>query len=187
MSQPENKVITKGEQVKPFYVYVHRRATDGRVFYVGKGKGGRVSTNFGRNRYWHHIVRKHGFTHHIVIRFEKEECAFSFEKALIKHYGRENLCNMTDGGDGQSGLTHSKDTLKLMSKAQSGYSNPRYDPTKYLFSHKDNGIVTCSKYEFRMLTGAGKTNIRNLVNGKSKTVFGWVCHGNARCLEVDQG
>lgn len=103
------------DQEKPFYVYVHRRATDGRVFYVGKGQGNRATSKSRSNQYWHNIVKKHGFTAHIVMMFNREECAFSFERALIKFYGRENLCNHTDGGEGVSGMTHSNETRLKMS------------------------------------------------------------------------
>lgn len=92
---------------KKFYVYVHLYASgpkQGEVFYVGKGKGGRASYPYRHhNPHWQNISRKYGFTPKIVMRFDNEVCAFSFERALIKHYGRENLCNLTDGGEGTSG------------------------------------------------------------------------------------
>ena len=99
---------------KQFYVYVHRKATDGSVFYVGKGKG-RMIYDKKRNQHWKHIVNKHGFTADIVMRFESERCAFSFECALIKFYGRFNLCNLTDGGYGVSGMVHSEISKSKMS------------------------------------------------------------------------
>lgn len=88
---------------KPFYVYVHRRATDGRVFYVGKGVKDRAWVKKGRNKHWQNIVKKHGFTYHIVMRFSVDACARSFERSLIKWYGFENLCNLTNGGEGWHG------------------------------------------------------------------------------------
>jgi hypothetical protein len=100
---------------KKFYVYVHRKSTDGSVFYVGKGKGRRAWNKSQRNRYWHSTVNKHGYTVSIVFRFESEMCAFSFERALIKLYGRFNLCNLTDGGDGVSGMVHSDISKSKMS------------------------------------------------------------------------
>ena len=38
----------------------------------------------------------------VVFRTDDEEAAFTEEKRLIAHYGRENLTNKTDGGDGPS-------------------------------------------------------------------------------------
>lgn len=96
---------------KKFYVYTHIRKSDGRVFYVGKGHGRRAWSKSRQNPYWHNIVNKHGFTVEIVMWFDSEECAFSLEKALIKYYGRENLCNLTDGGEGISGYKFEKHVL----------------------------------------------------------------------------
>ena len=107
-------------QEKPFYVYVHRRATDGRVFYVGKGKGNRYKSSSVRNRHWKFVADKHGFISDIVMRFNDEQCAFSFERALIKHYGKENLCNYSDGGEGSSGVVVSEETRKKLSLAMTG-------------------------------------------------------------------
>jgi hypothetical protein len=105
---------------KKFYVYIHRKATDGSVFYVGKGQGKRAYWVHNRNTRWHRTVIKYGFTSHIVMMFEREECAYSFECALIKFYGRENLCNATDGGLGIYGFIFTKETRDKMSKSHSG-------------------------------------------------------------------
>lgn len=49
-----------------FYVYLHRRATDGRVFYVGKGVSTRAWRKDKRNQHWKNIVKKHGYIVEIV-------------------------------------------------------------------------------------------------------------------------
>lgn len=95
-----------------FYVYVNTRASDGSVFYVGKGKGDRAWDTYGRSEWWKRIVAKHGFLYKIVSYFSNETCAFSFESALIGHYGRPNLCNLTDGGDGASGYKHTDEAKR---------------------------------------------------------------------------
>jgi len=86
------------------YIYLHRRASDGRVFYVGKGSGKRAWTTAGRNRHWHNVAKKHGHTVEIYRNGLSEECSFSIERILIAAIGRGNLCNLTDGGEGISGL-----------------------------------------------------------------------------------
>ena len=86
-----------------FYVYIHCRASDGRVFYVGKGSGQRAYVSQGRNRYWMNIVKKHGLTVSIIQEGMQEWWAHELECELIALYGRETLCNLTDGGDGTSG------------------------------------------------------------------------------------
>lgn len=80
-----------------FYVYVHRRATDGRVFYVGKGNGSRAYTKYGRNKHWHNTNNKHGRFVEFVMKNIAESAAFELEKELIAYYGKENLCNYSDG------------------------------------------------------------------------------------------
>lgn len=177
MSKHEDNLSAHRDTVKAYYVYIHRRADDGKVFYVGKGKRDRHKSVYGRNTHWNRIVSKHGFTSHIVMRFTSEACAFSFERAIISMYGLENLSNMTDGGDG--GFVMSSEVIERMKEKQGGHNNPRYDPTIYLFFHEDHGIIACSKYEFRVKTGAAKANVRNLVNGKLKTVYGWRCSGRS--------
>ena len=49
-----------------FYVYVHRTADTGRIFYVGKGTKNRAWTKGSRNLHWRNIVNKHGYTVEIV-------------------------------------------------------------------------------------------------------------------------
>ena len=97
-----------------FYVYVHRRKTDGRVFYVGKGCGNRAKTKSGRNSYWKKIVVKHGFVSEIYRGNLTECCAHSIEKMLIAS-NRVALVNVTDGGEGVSGLVHTDTSKSKMS------------------------------------------------------------------------
>lgn len=88
-----------------FYVYAHERASDGKVFYIGKGRGNRAFTKSGRNRHWAHVVGKHGLNVRLIKSDMPEPCAFSLEMAMIASLGRENLCNLTDGGEGTSGYS----------------------------------------------------------------------------------
>ena len=108
---------------KKFYVYVHRYASgpkEGQVFYVGKGKGNRLSCIYKRSKKWNNVVNKYGFTYEVFMRFDNEVCAFSFEKSLIRFYGRENLVNLTDGGEGLSGFSPSNETRIKMSLSRKG-------------------------------------------------------------------
>ncbi|TXH10235.1 MAG: hypothetical protein E6R03_15705 [Hyphomicrobiaceae bacterium] len=98
---------------RKFYVYVHRRVSDGRVFYVGKGKGYRHSTTAGRNKYWHRVAKKHGWFWEKPYENLTEACAHSIEKMLI-YALRPQLTNVTDGGEGVSGLRHTEETKRKM-------------------------------------------------------------------------
>jgi hypothetical protein len=85
-----------------FYTYIHRRVSDSKVFYVGKGSGGRAWSTRGRNRYWHRTVEKHGLDVVVVAGWLDEASAFSHERLLIACMRDLNqpIVNGTDGGEG---------------------------------------------------------------------------------------
>jgi hypothetical protein len=187
-------------QEKKFYVYVHRYATGpkaGQVFYVGKGSGGlRYKSDRGRNKWWGRISKKYGFTPEIIFRFNCESCAFSFERALISFYGRGNLCNLSDGGEGPCGFKHSIRWKEKMSKFMTGrkvsnktkekLSNLRKrNPTKNLNVNHVGFYVTNSDGEtFPSINEASRVmsrktgltnshgNITRCLKGISKTAYG---------------
>ena len=91
-----------------FYVYTHRKATTGEIFYVGKGHGRRAWLRTDRSAHWRNIVTKHGLTVEIVADGLQEWYAFELECDLIALHGRRDqgngpLVNWTDGGEGASG------------------------------------------------------------------------------------
>lgn len=97
--------------VKPqgYYVYIHNRASNGKPFYVGKGKSRRAwgaTEASDRSTRWMRTARKHGVRIEIAQDQLSEDAAFLLEMWLIaklRHDGND-LCNMTDGGDGASGF-----------------------------------------------------------------------------------
>jgi hypothetical protein len=111
--------------MKNFYVYIHRKATNGEVFYVGKGVGDRSSSRNNRNVHWQRIVAKHGYTIELVLDGLQEWYALELEKDLISLHGRTSdstgiLVNMTDGGDGISGYAHTDHARTQISKKNKG-------------------------------------------------------------------
>lgn len=109
--------------MKSFYVYVHKKLSNGQVFYVGKGSGNRAWSFLQRGKLWKNTVKKHGVTVEIVENNLQEWYAFELEVELIAYYGRKQtktglLINLTDGGDGTSGWVPSEETKKRMSIAQ---------------------------------------------------------------------
>ena len=89
-----------------FYTYAHY-TSEGRLFYIGKGHGKRAYVFYKRNKYWNHIVAKYGKpTVKIIAEWDTEEEAFAHEIALIAQYRNEgiDLCNLSEGGEGPSGL-----------------------------------------------------------------------------------
>lgn len=109
-----------------FYVYLHLTEDTNEVFYVGKGKGNRAYKLSGRNKFWHNIVNKHGFTVKIVEENLTEEQSILLEQKLINEYGRRNLgtgklVNLTDGGEGVSGKVYTDEERELMSSRAKVY------------------------------------------------------------------
>lgn len=98
-----------------FYVYIHKRP-DGTPFYIGKGTGKRAY-QFCRRSEWHkNIVAKHG-KHNIIVEIINcmdEQQAFQMEKAYIKQLRNDGvrLVNLTDGGEGCSGLKRGAQTAE---------------------------------------------------------------------------
>jgi len=110
---------------KSFYVYVHRRASDGSVFYVGKGTGNRAWQKASkRNNHWKRIVDKHGLIVEVVESEYQNWYAMEREIQLIEFYGFENLCNQTHGGEGGGSRVWSDESRKKLSDSKKGKPNP---------------------------------------------------------------
>lgn len=91
-----------------YYAYLHIRLKDGSVFHAGKGKGNRILSHKGRNKYWLRIVKADGgFDYQIVEENLSENEAFTLEKKLVAKYNPPT--NMTEGGSG--GNTKAKYTV----------------------------------------------------------------------------
>lgn len=109
-----------------FYIYAHYKADDpdGLPFYIGKGKGKRDKSEK-RNAYWKNISSKHGFVVKRLAENLTENEAWDLERKLIAQYGRLTnntgcLCNLSEGGEGASGVTHSAATKEKWSNAKKG-------------------------------------------------------------------
>lgn len=163
-----------------FYVYIHCRASDGRVFYVGKGSGQRAYVSQGRNRYWLNIVKKHGFTVSIIQDGMQEWWAHELECELIALYGRETLCNLTDGGEGVCGHVPSAETLQKLSLIRKGRTVSA--ATRKLLSESQAGKprsaislekmrITKSKPECKEKMTGSKNPMKNPINKKKLSDF----------------
>lgn len=115
-----------------FYAYILARP-NGVPFYVGKGKGRRWT--YGGNAWAKRVARKvqanGGKVNVVIFRAMSEKEAFRMEVDLIAAYGRSELgagvlCNMTDGGEGLSGVVFSDETRAKISAALSGENNPMF-------------------------------------------------------------
>lgn len=104
---------------RKFYVYEHWRPDANVCFYVGKGQRRRAYKMKARGRHHENIVAKLlrlnlSVAVHIIARDLDEETAFDLERARIALYGRENLVNGTDGGEGVTGLRHTAEWREKM-------------------------------------------------------------------------
>lgn len=103
------------------FVYVHRRADDGRIFYVGKASSlKRCKSKTGRNIHWERVAAKHGFHVEIVLSGLTNEDACKNEQELIDFFGMENLTNKTLGGEGAPGVVISEKQRRYMSELFKG-------------------------------------------------------------------
>jgi len=83
-----------------YYVYIHLRKDNNKVFYIGMGKGCRI-THTTRNKPWNKVNNEAGGFNafKLVDNLSKEE-AVAIERDLISKVGLENLTNMHKGGQG---------------------------------------------------------------------------------------
>lgn len=116
----------------PHYIYLHRKASNGEPFYIGKGKLRRSMKGYERahacdhrSAFWGRVVTKHGFIVEIIAHCITDTEAQRLERQLISEYGRKNigrgpLVNLTDGGDGHAGIIVSAALRALRSKNSRG-------------------------------------------------------------------
>ena len=137
-----------------FFVYLHRKASNGKVFYVGKGCRSRHKSKWNRSKHWQNIVDKHGYTIEIVQTGMQEWWAFELERELILKYRDHGLCNRTDGGEGASGCIASEETKQkllqqrwtdewrnnISTKAKARFANPEYKK-----AHCDRQLIAMNR------------------------------------------
>ena len=144
-------IITKEiKEMDNKVVYIHRKKTNGEVFYVGMGNKDRpYQSNLGdRSIFWHKVVNKHGHSVEIIKEGLTKRAAFDLEIKLIKKYGRRDkglgtLVNLTDGGD--SGTREGKECYNI-----------------------DTGVIYNSLYNVPIIKGYSKTSLRDNFNGRTK-------------------
>lgn len=103
---------------KIYYVYFHKRKTNGEIFYIGKGKLNRCFVKYGRSLYWNNIVNKDGYIVEIFKDNLSEQESLKKEIELINIY--KPICNFTNGGDGSIGFIINNETKEKFRLAKLG-------------------------------------------------------------------
>lgn len=116
----------KYADVKPlgYYTYIHLRASNGKPFYVGKGKGNRAwerTKSDCRSDHWINCAKKNGVIVEICQDGLSEDEAYLLEAWVMAKLRIEGhaLVNQSDGGQGPYGQTHSDATRAKISAAHS--------------------------------------------------------------------
>ena len=110
------------------YVYRHRRLDTNEAFYIGIGSNENLKRAYSkdkRSKFWHAVVNKCGYCVDVLIKDISWDEACEIEKYLISKIGRRDLgtgplVNMTEGGDGVSGIIFTQESKEKMSKSQLG-------------------------------------------------------------------
>lgn len=120
------QITPKYADVKPsgYYVYLHYRTSNGLPFYVGKGKDNRgwIAYKRDRSEHWWNISFKNGASIDICQDGMTESDAHILEMwiiAKLRHEGH-TLVNLTNGGEGMSGLSPSHETRLRLRDSQGG-------------------------------------------------------------------
>lgn len=116
------------------FAYVHARpetVDKTGIFYVGKGARRRFLPSIRRTKHHTNIVNKYGAKNILVGKFEcsSEASALELEIGLIKCLRRAGvqLVNLTNGGEGTSGLFPTEETrAKLSEGLLTRWSDPEY-------------------------------------------------------------
>ena len=154
-------------------VYIHRKADDNTIFYVGMGNKSRVKDKTNRNNYWNNVVRKHGYYTEVVSKNLSVEDAYELEMFLISELGRKdlkkgNLVNLTDGGDGCNNWNDTRTKIMVEKNRKNMKSVSQYN-SKGEFIKSYRSISEASKQ-----SDIARQTIRDCVNGKLKTAGGFV-------------
>jgi hypothetical protein len=126
-----------------YYVYRHIRLDTNTPFYVGKGRNKRSFSKLRRNKIWQGIVENSDFEAEIMVRNLSENDAFEKEKEFIKLYKSLGYCeaNMTNGGKGSDGYTHTKKARKNIGDSSRERGGGRIGGNKLIGKKRPNHVI----------------------------------------------
>ena len=131
-----------------YYVYAYLRKSDLTPYYIGKGRNNRAFSK----------------DHNVIVPTDKSRIVFleknltnlgalALERRYIRWYGRKDLGkgilrNVTDGGDGFSGLIFSKERREKISAVHKGKIVS--EETRAKLSQAVKGIIRSDEYRAKM-------------------------------------
>jgi hypothetical protein len=153
-----------------YYTYAYLRE-DKTPYYIGKGKDERI---YSSNR----TINSPKDKSRIIYLKQNltEEEAFRHEIYMISIFGRKDLgtgilYNMTNGGEGVSGLIRSKETRKKISDGISGKNHPMYGKVGEL--HHGYGISRSDETKEKISnTLRGRTIPKEITKRRNQTRYG---------------
>lgn len=159
-----------------FYLYEHVRQDSGAVFYVGKGCGYRASTKQGRNQYWRNVVAKAGgYEVRYAARGLSEELAHLAEVERIDQLRRLGaaITNLTDGGEGASGMKIPRESVERRAALMRGVARPdvsaRLKGVPKTEEHRRNLAAACMG---RVISEEARKKIGAATKARPSAMFG---------------
>jgi hypothetical protein len=137
MNSIERKTLCREKH----YTYLHRKASSGEVFYIGKGSRMRAWDFSRRNPKWKSIHAKHGATVEICGQWNTEQEAMEHEAFLVlcmRDMGF-NLANLADGGSGPTGYRFTDEQKARLAQAKAGYKHS--EETKRKIGESQKGKI----------------------------------------------
>lgn len=119
-------------------VYAHMKKDSREIYYIGIGNNIKRAYHTGcRSEIWKRHYRKYGLIVDILCSDVDLKTAKEVEMFLIAHYGKKQLCNRTDGGEGFFGGKHSEESRRKISEKNKG--RKASEETKIKMSLKSKG------------------------------------------------
>jgi hypothetical protein len=147
-----------------YYTYSHS-APNGKVFYIGKGKGDRAYSFNDRSHDWKRAIKQNnGVSVKILAYWNTEKEAFEHEEFLIACFNDLSyaLVNKTKGGKGFYGYKKTEEQNKHISKLLTGYKHKKITCPH---CNTEGGETSMKRWHFDKCTGAKKFKARTTING----------------------
>lgn len=168
-----------------FYVYVHKQASDGLPFYVGKGNGRRAWRQTDRTEWWKNVCAKHGVDVVIVKDGMSNSCAMTLERITIAAYLAKGypLVNLTLGGEGAPGSVRSDESRIAVSRSQGGRAVLSSDGMRF-----ETAVLAAEWLRENGWPKASRVNISSTCLGKVGSAYGrsWWYEGDYPKEYVDK-